>query len=111
MSDLHPSQYERFVAEQWSHRRNAAAGPAPRLQPEALRQLYIMATGLAGETGEVMEHLKKYVRDGKLDRDALALELGDVLYYLVRIGAEFGFSLDEIQRRNVEKLMARRARD
>jgi NTP pyrophosphatase (non-canonical NTP hydrolase) len=104
------SPYELFVARQWSHRRNGAAASTPAQDANPLRQLYIMATGLAGETGEVMEHLKKHVRDGKLDVDALALELGDVLYYLTRIGQEFGLSLADIQERNQLKLIARRHR-
>lgn len=103
--------YEQFVAEQWDHRRNGVASPTPEQQADPLRQLFIMTTGLAGECGEVVELLKKHVRDNRLDRDDLALELGDVLYYLVRIGQEFGFTLGEIQDRNVAKLMARRAKD
>lgn len=105
------SEYERFVREQWSHRRNGAAASTPEQNADPLRQLFIMTTGLAGESGEVVELLKKHVRDGHLDLDDLVLELGDVLYYLTRIGAEFGFTLAEIQERNIAKLMARRAKD
>jgi NTP pyrophosphatase (non-canonical NTP hydrolase) len=101
--------YERFVARQWSHRRNPAAPRSTPVDAEKLRQLFIMTTGIAGEAGEVVELLKKHVRDGVLNVDDLALELGDVLYYLVRIGQEFGLTLGEIQERNTLKLMARRA--
>jgi hypothetical protein len=43
---------------------------------------YIMAVGLGGETGEVLEVLKKSVRDGKSPelKQNLTLELGDALY-------------------------------
>lgn len=103
-----PTPYERFVAQQWSHRRNPAGKVGAEFDAAALRQLFIMTTGLSGEAGEVVELLKKHVRDGKLDVDALALELGDVLYYLTRIGQEFGLSLADIQERNQLKLIARR---
>lgn len=101
------TDYERFVKQQWNHRRNRAAQPRPAACEE-LRQLFIMTTGLAGEAGEVVELLKKHVRDGRLDVEDLALELGDVLYYLTRIGQEFGLTLGDIQERNMLKLIARR---
>lgn len=103
--------YERFVADQWTHRRNPVAKAAAEPGADLLCQLFIMTTGLAGEAGEVVELLKKHVRDGKLDVDELALELGDVLYYLTRIGQEFGLSLAEIKERNQLKLIARRHRE
>lgn len=75
-----------------------------------LRSLFIMATGIAGEAGEVSEILKKHVRDGDLSRDALKKELGDVLHYLVRIGMEFGITPTEIMLDNVEKIASRKER-
>lgn len=95
-------QFDTFVRENWDRRRAASAA-----KPPAPRDLFIMACGLAGETGEVMELLKKHVRDAPLDRDALLLELGDVLHYLTRIAAEFGFTLEEVMQANVSKLVAR----
>lgn len=99
--------YDRFVADYWRGRRHNGAD-APDQPDDELRQLYIMSAGLAGETGEVLEHLKKHVRDGVLDRGELALELGDALYYLVRIATWHGFTLAEIQERNIAKLEHRR---
>jgi NTP pyrophosphatase (non-canonical NTP hydrolase) len=105
--------YQGFVEENWSNRRSdenvmcVMCGDA-ELYYEELRSKYIMATGLAGETGEVLELLKKEVRDGKLDKDKLALELGDVLHYLVKIMGEYGFTMEEVQRRNMAKLIRRR---
>jgi NTP pyrophosphatase (non-canonical NTP hydrolase) len=94
--------YEDFVREQWSRHRGTGD------ERDLLRQKFIMATGFAGECGEVVELLKKDVRDGKLDRTNLSLELGDALYYLTRIAIEHGFTLEEIQRRNRVKLLIRR---
>ena len=66
--------------------------------------------GLAGESGEVMEKLKKLIRDkqGKLtadDRAEIIKELGDVL-----AGHLLGSSLEEVARRNNEKLASRQQR-
>lgn len=70
-------------------------------------KLTIYALGLAGETGEVSEQLKKFFRDGVLDKDLLAKELGDVLAYLTLIADTFGYTLEEIAQINHDKLTAR----
>ncbi len=95
-------EYDAFVRQNWSRRKSAAAN-----KPGPSRDLYIMATGLAGETGEVLELLKKHVRDGSIDTRHLLLELGDVLHYLTRIAAEYGFSLPQVMDANVVKLEQR----
>jgi NTP pyrophosphatase (non-canonical NTP hydrolase) len=48
--------------------------------PDCERLSYI-GLGLAGETGEAVEHIKKLLRDGVWRPDAFADELGDVAYY------------------------------
>lgn len=73
------------------------------------------ALGLAGETGEVLEKIKKTVRDkgGVVDeetRQALAKELGDVMWYVAQLATELGLSLDEVASANVEKLQSRKSR-
>jgi NTP pyrophosphatase (non-canonical NTP hydrolase) len=72
--------------------------------------LFIMALGLAGETGEVMELLKKRTRDGTFDRAALVKELGDVVYYWARICSFFGIKPSEVLYAIRAKLEDRRAR-
>lgn len=72
-----------------------------------LEQMYIITAGLAGETGEVIEILKKRVRDGKFDRDDLILELGDVVHYWCRILNRFDITPDQVFAANVAKLEAR----
>lgn len=74
------------------------------------KSLSIMSLGLAGESGEVLEHIKKLIRDGNLNRDALKKELGDVAYYWARICRYFDFQPSEIINANVEKLESRKAR-
>lgn len=65
-------------------------------------------TGLAGETGEVCELVKKSARDSILiDTKALIKELGDVLWYLTNIASIYGITLQEIIDGNIAKLKAR----
>lgn len=71
------------------------------------RDITIMSLGLPGETGEVVELLKKRVRDGVLDLKNLKKELGDVLYYWVMLCVTFGFKPSEVIEANQEKLNSR----
>jgi len=71
------------------------------------------ALGLAGETGEICEKLKKAIRDhgGDVDDDRLReieKELGDVLWYLAALSTELGLDMDTIAERNLAKLSKRR---
>jgi NTP pyrophosphatase (non-canonical NTP hydrolase) len=65
------------------------------------------AMGLPGETGEVMELLKKHARDGKHPGDKLLLELGDVIHYATVLAQSYGWSLDQVLQANIDKLVAR----
>lgn len=74
----------------------------------ALPPLWYLALGLTGEAGEVANLVKKFERHGKpFDADALADELGDVLWYLAVSAQAAGLSLSDVAERNVEKLRAR----
>ncbi len=80
--------------------------------------------GLTGEAGEVAEKVKKLYRDDEFNfmRDdledeltveqarSLALELGDVLFYLAACAGDIGYSLEEIAEMNIEKLTDRKQR-
>ncbi len=67
--------------------------------------------GLAGETGEVVEKVKKSLRDDHtLDRDAFLLELSDVLFYLTGLAEYVGSDLQEVLDINVKKLDSREKR-
>lgn len=64
--------------------------------------------GLCGETGEVVDLIKKYIYHGKeLPREDLIAELGDVVWYIVEIAAAIDCSLEDILITNVEKLTKR----
>jgi NTP pyrophosphatase (non-canonical NTP hydrolase) len=83
----------------------------PRVQnnDQILACMYC-ALGLAGEAGEAVDKIKKWHRDGTINREAVALELGDTLYYLTRLANELGYSLEEVQQMNIEKLTSRKER-
>ena len=71
--------------------------------------------GLCGESGEVADKLKKVIRDndGVLTdplRDAVALELSDVAWYLAVLAFELDYTLEEIMQMNLDKLASRQQR-
>ncbi|MCL4349846.1 MAG: nucleoside triphosphate pyrophosphohydrolase family protein [Candidatus Thermoplasmatota archaeon] len=64
--------------------------------------------GLAGESGEVVDILKKILFHGHpIEKEKLLKELGDILWYLDAIASSLGSSLNEIAELNVEKLKKR----
>lgn len=64
--------------------------------------------GLAGEVGELCDHYKKYMHQGHdLDYNHMAEEAGDVLWYLAEIADALGVTLEDIARRNIDKLRKR----
>ena len=72
----------------------------------SLLQMGVM--GLAGESGEAVDLVKKYVfHEHDLDQKHLAKELGDVAWYLAVTAATIGYDLEEILRMNVDKLRKR----
>jgi NTP pyrophosphatase (non-canonical NTP hydrolase) len=66
------------------------------------------ALGLAGESGEIVEQIKKGVfHQHGLDLVKLRKELGDVMWYVAALCTKLGFSMDEIMEENIEKLKVR----
>lgn len=67
------------------------------------------ALGLAGESGEVADLVKKsqYLRSDGLDESKLVEELGDALWYLTQIASQIGVSLEQVAIANIQKLEAR----
>lgn len=66
------------------------------------------AMGLCGESGEIIDLLKKNVFQGHdLDKKHLAKECGDVLWYLAVLAKGLGYDLDEIAEMNKTKLRKR----
>lgn len=71
------------------------------------------ALGLAGETGEAVDIVKKTIRHGNDPRDLgkrtldMKLELGDVMWYWCNLCLDLGFDPYEIFQMNYDKLHAR----
>jgi len=78
--------------------------------PKEVEMEYLML-GLANEVGEVLGKYKKYLRGDKMVRQdfekALVDELGDVMWYFVRICDMLDVTLYEVMTRNITKLHAR----
>jgi len=77
---------------------------------------YIYPTlGLVGEAGEVAEKAKKLIRDGDgvltdPDREKIALEVSDVMWYIAVLAFELDYTLEEIMTMNLNKLTSRQQR-
>lgn len=72
------------------------------------KQIAVYGLGLAGESGEVIEIIKKGVGHGQtIDVDKVKQELGDVLWYLSAIASHFDLTLEEVAQTNVTKLQTR----
>ena len=83
--------------------------------PDVGRNPIYPTLGLTGEAGEVADKVKKVIRDreGVFDadtREAIKLELGDVLWYVAQLSSELGYELNEVAEANLQKLSSRAAR-
>ena len=64
--------------------------------------------GLSGEAGEATDIIKKHLFHGhELEKEHLAKELGDVMWYIALVATIIGCDLDEIMQMNIDKLKAR----
>jgi NTP pyrophosphatase (non-canonical NTP hydrolase) len=73
--------------------------------------LEYVALGLASEAGEFAGKVKKMIRDGAYDPEAMAAELGDVLWYVARAADELEYFLSDVVKVNVDKLESRLSRN
>ncbi len=64
--------------------------------------------GLGGESGEVIDYVKKHLFQGhNLDKKVIEKELGDVLWYVAEICEALDLEFDEVFKINIEKLEKR----
>ena len=95
--------FDKFVDDMWFCG-NSSVGGVP--------ELAYLGLCISGEAGEIAEKLKKAYRDQEqvTDKLAIAIELGDVLFYVTRMAHSLGCKLEDIAKLNVEKLYDRKAR-
>lgn len=77
-----------------------------------ITRLAYFALGLAGESGEVAEKVKKIIRDSNEElteehKKQLQAELGDVLWYLSQFAWFLDIKFEDIAQSNIAKLHSR----
>ena len=82
---------------------------------DQLQELMQQVLGLGDESGEVLAIFKKWIRDNGadinlLDKQNVAKELGDILWYIAVVAHDLGISFDDIATANIEKLRSRKER-
>ncbi|HSX06327.1 MAG TPA: nucleoside triphosphate pyrophosphohydrolase family protein [Candidatus Saccharimonadia bacterium] len=82
---------------------------------DRFKELMQQVLGLADEAGEVQSVFKKWIRDQdadfeQLDRENIAKELGDILWYIAVVAHDLDISLDDVATKNIEKLRSRMER-
>lgn len=106
MNDLSMADYQMTAAETAIYPGNGEA------TTEAIGYTIL---GLVGEAGEIANGFKKSIRDegGVVTAEkaqALAAELGDVLWYVANLASELGYPLELVAKQNLQKLKSRAAR-
>lgn len=81
----------------------------------AAANIFYPALGLAGESGETCDKIKKVYRDDNgvvtpEKREALKKELGDCLWYMAALARDLDLNLDDIAQANIDKLLSRKER-
>ena len=72
------------------------------------KQVSNMIFGANGELGEVTDILKKHLYQGhRINKQHLAEEIGDTLFYIVNLCTVYGLDVEDILQVNVDKLKKR----
>ena len=110
------NKYSHFVDAVTSDCSKSFVGLADRLgeldrEGANIERLTTAGVGLAAESGEFLEIVKKMVFQGKPwtddNRDHLIIELGDVMWYVAQACMALDVSFDEVIKGNVKKLEKR----
>ena len=86
--------------------------------------IFYPALGLCGESGEAIDIVKKWMADKikKIYRDnngiisednkeQLVKEMGDVLWYLANMATDLNMTLEDVARKNLEKIQIRQQKN
>ena len=74
--------------------------------------LEYLLMGFVGEVGEFYSLLAKSIRDETdWDNEKIKKELGDCLWFLATISADFGLHLNDVAQANIDKLNSRKMRN
>lgn len=64
--------------------------------------------GLCGESGEVIDIVKKHISQGHpLNKDKIIEELGDVMWYIAELATILNVTMEDIMKYNINKLSQR----
>ncbi len=98
-----------MIRENWNLNNYQMQARKFAVYPERANITY-PALGLAGEAGEVADKVKKILRDDKFDRDAIAKEIGDVLWYIAALCRDLNVDMAQVAHDNLAKLRDRQER-
>ena len=99
--------FEIFNSSQMNDYQRAAVSTAIYKKEHAV--IY-PALGLAAEAGEVANKVKKILRDGNFNREAIADEVGDCLWYIAALCRDLNVDMKELAKNNLRKLHDRKLR-
>jgi NTP pyrophosphatase (non-canonical NTP hydrolase) len=68
------------------------------------------ALGLGNEAGEVQGKIKKMLRDDTFNKEDIAAEIGDVLWYIAALCRDLEVNMDDVATGNLAKLKSRKER-
>lgn len=76
--------------------------------PNRLVDIDHAALGIGGESGEILDHVKKVLHNGReLDENHLIAEVGDIMWYLNLLVFSLNTTWSRVLRTNIAKLEAR----
>jgi NTP pyrophosphatase (non-canonical NTP hydrolase) len=77
-------------------------------------KIFYPAMGLGAEVGELQNKIKKLMRGDAfvkgMDKEDLASEMGDILWYVAILSEDLGLDLEEVAVKNIAKLADRKKR-
>lgn len=80
----------------------------PRAKTDPIPNMLNLALGIAGESGEVVELIKKWAfHDHDLNPEEVTKEIGDLLWYVSELCNALEIPLGLVFEKNIDKLMKR----